>query len=209
MISWPIAAAIESQVFDHVMVSTDDKEIAALAESAGAWVPYLREQRLSDDVTTTASVTVDALHRLSEMGYYFDYVCCLYPTAVFTTARDLSASYQAIVKEGSQTCLAVTPYPATPFRAIVKGPDDRLSAAMPSFQLSRTQDLPKAWHDAGQFCWSHCEQLIMDGQVSMADAIGHEMKMYSVVDIDEEVDFLFAEKLFILKAQTGLNSGDK
>jgi pseudaminic acid cytidylyltransferase len=201
MIYWPLTAAIESQIFNQIVVSTDDTEIADYAKSLGAFVPFRRQSNLSDDYATTASVTVDALHRLSEIGFHYDYVCCLYPTAVFTKAHDLSASYLALVKADSPTCLAITPYHATPFRAMLKDNEAHLSPVISTFQLTRSQDLPEAWHDAGQFCWSSTKQLIEDGQVCMTNAIGHEMERYSVIDIDEEVDFIFAQQLFLLRSR--------
>lgn len=200
MIYWPLITALESKIFNQVVVSTDDAEIADIAKANGAFVPFYRGQYLADDYATTAMVTIDALHQLASIGLEYDYVCCLYPTAVFTTADDLHASYKALVSTDSCTCLAVTEYQATPFRAMIKDNENRLTPAMSNFQLTRSQDLPKAWHDAGQFCWSCTDQLLEDGQVRMSNAIGHEMRKYSVIDIDEEEDFVFAQQLFILRS---------
>jgi pseudaminic acid cytidylyltransferase len=205
MISWPLFAALESKIFEQVVVSTDDAEIAELALSLGASVPFMRDNALSDDFASTAAVTIDALIRLAESGLTYDFVCCLYPTAVFTSAHDLSASFLALIKAESLTCLAVTPYPASPFKAMMKNKNHRIYPVKSEFQLTRSQDLPDAWHDAGQFCWSSVEPLIRDGRVCMADAIGYEMEKYSVVDIDEEVDFLFAQKVFLL-GERGMQS---
>jgi N-acylneuraminate cytidylyltransferase len=200
MIYWPLVAALESNVFNQVVVSTDDSEIADIAKAIGAFVPFYRDDHLADDYATTAMVTIDALRQLASIGLEYDYVCCLYPTAVFTTADDLQASYKALVSAGSCTCLAVTQYHATPFRAMIKDDENRLTPAMSIFQLTRSQDMPEAWHDAGQFCWSCTDQIVKDGQVSMSNAIGHEMRKYSVVDIDEEEDLVFAQQLFILRS---------
>lgn len=198
MIYWPIKAALGSKIFSDVVVSTDDKQIAEVAESHGASIPFYREERLSDDYTSTAEVTIDALRRLSSTSQQYDHVCCLYATAVFTKSHDLLASYQSLVASGSTTCLAVAPYQTTPFRALIKNSKNLLSPTLSAYQLTRSQDLPKAWHDAGQFCWSCTKTLIENGQVCMEDAIGYELEKYSVVDIDEESDFFFAERLFLL-----------
>lgn len=201
MITWVIETALESNIFERVIVSTDDTEIAEIAVSAGANIPFLREKRMADDFTTTASVTAATLLHLSKGGMDYDLVCCLYPTAVFTTPSDIVASHVAMMETGSSTCLAIAEYQASPYRALTRGEDNKLKHSLELFKHSRSQDLPRMWHDAGQFCWSCCDQLIRDGQISMLNAIGHEMKRHSVIDIDDEIDFLFAEKLFLLRGQ--------
>jgi pseudaminic acid cytidylyltransferase len=208
MIAWSIEKAIKTSLFQDIVVSTDDLEIASISQAFGAWIPFMRESELSDDFSSTGAVTFDALSRLSQIGRAYDYVCCLYPTAVFTSTLDLISSYQTLVRAGCSTCLAVTSYSFSPFRALVTGQDDRLHFAYAHYQNSRTQDLPQALHDAGQFCWSRTRDLLASGSVEMNNVIGHMMKKGSVIDIDDEDDLRFAEQLFLHTNRTNRDGNE-
>ncbi len=151
IIAYSIKAALESGVFDEVMVSTDDEEIAAVAREYGASVPFFRSAKTSDDYATTADVIDEVLDRYMENGKKFDVVACIYATAPFVTPQRLMEASSLLDKgifDSAFTCVAYS-YPVQRGLGIDK--DGRISMKWPEYRSSRSQDLETVYHDAGQF----------------------------------------------------------
>lgn len=195
MIAHSIEIAIRSRLFDHVVVSTDDENIATIAEQSGAEVPFFRRSELADDATATAPVIADAVSRCAEMGWQADFVCCIYPCAPFVQPKDLFDALVLLKDSTAAFSFPITQYQNAVQRALRVKPDGTVSAFYPEFELTRSQDLEPAFHDAGQFYWG------------TADAWGRYSKIYEVgiglviphwrvVDIDTADDWKRAELIY-------------
>src|SRR5438270_12846523 len=150
IIAYSIEAALGSGLFDEVMVSTDDDEIAAVAEEHGAAVPFRRSAAMSDDHATTADVLQEVLGEYGGRGRSFDHACCIYPTAPFVTAERLRVAFARLTASGADCVIPVARFGFPIWRAFCMD-DDRLSYVWPEHAPKRSQDLPPAFHDAGQF----------------------------------------------------------
>lgn len=194
LISWAIDIALASGQFDEVVVSTDDDEIATIAESSGASVPFRRPASLADDHASTASVIAHAASHMRERGLVADLVCCLYPAAIFVTTDDLVGARQLLEAATRPYAAAVVPYPHPIQRALQLGTEGELTPVDPEGLAKRTQDLPARWHDAGQFYWGRASAWLA-GQPILPNAVGYPLAVGAVVDIDTEDDWLLAERL--------------
>jgi pseudaminic acid cytidylyltransferase len=149
-----LTTLVESGIFDRVVVSTDDDEIAEISEHAGAWVPFRRSADLSDDFTPTVPVIVDAINRIQDLTQRsVGEVLVAYPAAVFMTAEDLKSSLSMHRESGFDVTMSATTYPAPIFRAWRMLPDGSAEMIWPEHRITRSQDLEPAYHDAGQFYW--------------------------------------------------------
>ena len=196
LISFPIIAALESQMFSEVFVSTDDSEIAEIAKSYGAKVPFLRSPNLADDFTPTIPVIRDSIRKITELNYDFDKCCCIYPTSIFVTPNDLVRAHNQLVGTPSKDfVVSVVKYPYPIQRAL--GMNKRLEISfLNSANLStRSQDLPDTFHDAAQFYWGHKSAWIESDSV-FVNAIGYQLDSSKIQDIDDEEDLRKAEFLF-------------
>ena len=196
IITWSIQAAYQSELFDRVIVSTDDDTIAAVAESAGAEVPFRRPPELSDDHATTLAVMQHAINWFTEHDEFPGQVCCIYATAPFVRAQDLQAGFDLLVKSEADYAFSVTTFPFPIQRALRREPDGRVALFEPRYEQVRSQDLEEAWHDAGQFYWGtgsafHQRRPIMNG-----DSVGLPLPRERVQDIDTEEDWQLAELMF-------------
>jgi N-acylneuraminate cytidylyltransferase len=148
IISYPIEAAINSKAFNRVVVSTDDQEIATVAQKFGADIPFLRTKKNSDDYATTYDVIKEVLEQLDEV---FDYVCCIYPTSVFVSSDILTDALELLEEtEDATSIVSVLSY-SHPIQRALSIPDKYLNSISPEFYNTRTQDLKTHYHDAGQF----------------------------------------------------------
>ena len=147
IISYAIDAAINSNIFAEVMVSTDDNEIAKIALENGAQVPFYRSSRNSDDYSTTADVLIEVLSEYEKKGLKFDYLCCIYPTAPFVTSEKLKLALKKMINEKAEAIIPVVKFSYPPQRAfIIK--DDKLIYKYPENVFKRSQDLESLYHDA-------------------------------------------------------------
>ena len=153
IISYSIRAAIQSGVFQRVIVSTDDSEIADVAQQYGAEIPFIRPPELADDFVGTTPVVRHALETLREQGAVVDSACCIYATAPFVRAEDLVQGYEILQSSGADYAFTVTSFAYPIQRAIVIAPSGRVSMLQPENRVKRSQDLQEAYHDAGQFYW--------------------------------------------------------
>ena len=196
MIAWPIRAAVQSQCFDRIIVSTDDDEIAAVAKQHGAEVPFVRPANLSDDHTGTTPVVAHAVGWQNQHGEAATQVCCLYATAPFVQASDLQRGLGLLNSTGADYAFSVTSY-AFPIQRAIRITADQ---GVEMFQLehfnTRSQDLPEAWHDAGQFYWGQAEAWLAGKPLFSHSSTPVLLPRHRVQDIDTPEDWERAEWLF-------------
>lgn len=191
IIAYSIDVALESAIFDEVMVSSDDEEITQIAKQYGARVPFLRSGKASDDFATTLDVVKEVLDSYRKIGKKFENICILYPTAPFVTIKRLNEGYN---KLGSyQACIPVVAVDYPVWRAF-KLKDETLSYQWPEYETSRSQDLEPLYHDAGQWYWIKTKA-IKDSLVPKQTA-SVKLDTLEVQDIDEEADWKLAELKF-------------
>ncbi|GAA5495484.1 CMP-N,N'-diacetyllegionaminic acid synthase [Rubritalea halochordaticola] len=155
MIVWSIAAALQSNCFDHVVVSTDDPEIAEVARAHGAVTPFIRPAELSDDFTPTLPVLKHAVEASEKaFGSSLETGCCLYATAPFVTPNALIRGRDLLQHHPDlDYAVSVTSFPFPIQRALMLEKNQQLSMVHPEHEMTRSQDLPERYHDAGQFYW--------------------------------------------------------
>jgi len=192
ILCYSIEAALNSGVFDEVMVSTDSEEVEKLAKQYGASVPFLRSKKTSDDFATTADVILEVLDGYKKLGYEFDKVFGIYPTAPFVTAEKLKHAMELLIEKNAKKVMPVTAFSAPPQRGyIMKG--NFLAMKHPENANKRSQDLEKMYHDAGQFYGYDTKAFLeLKGQI-WEDVVPLVMPESEVQDIDNEEDWKIAE----------------
>lgn len=193
IIEYSIRAAIESKLFDQVIVSTDSEKIAEISKGSGALVPFIRSAENSNDTATTIDVLLEVIQNLNEKGLSFDYGCCLYPTAPFITSNKLIDSFNTLIESGQDYLVPVCKYRASPQRAMNLEQDLCLKLIHPEFLKSRSQDLRPAYHDVGQFYWFKITPLLQDKSVFTKKTIGYPISELESQDIDDIEDWKIAE----------------
>ena len=196
IIVWPIKVALSSGLFDQVVVSTDDAEIAEVARAAGALVPYTRPDNLSDDYADTKSVIRHAISELKLENEPEAQVCCIYPTSVFANAQILNEGLEKLISSNCKFVLSVTSVDPSVYRAFTKTAEDRITMLFPDNYGKRTQDLPNLYCDAAQFYWATVAAWQSDLNIFGADSIGVFIDPSRVQDIDNEPQWLAAEQIF-------------
>lgn len=196
IIAWSIAAARESELFDRIIVSTDDEEIASVARSEGAEVPFMRPAELSDDHTGTIPVIAHAVAWQNAEGEAADEVCCIYATVPFIKTADLHHGLNILRLSGAEFAFSVTSYAAPIQRALRIRCGGRVEMFDPDQFNSRSQDLEEAWHDAGQFYWGRSEAWLSDKPLFGTHAAAVPLPRYRVQDIDTQDDWERAELLY-------------
>ena len=194
IIVWPIKAALSSGLFDQVVVSTDDAEIAEVARAAGASVPFMRPENLSDDYVDTKSVI---RHAISELKLKTEVqVCCIYPTSVFADAQLLKNGLEKLNEGKCSFVFSITSVDPSVYRSFTKAADDHITMLFPENYAKRTQDLPSLYCDAAQFYWATVGAWQSDLDIFGADSIGVFLDPSRVQDIDTESQWLAAERIF-------------
>ncbi|CAI8843881.1 Pseudaminic acid cytidylyltransferase [Pseudomonas chlororaphis] len=197
MIARSIATALRSGLFDQVLVSTDDPEIAELARASGATVPFMRPAELADDFTGTGPVIVHALNALREHGEAFDYTCCIYATAPLLQLRYLRQGLAALEDHPEKSfAFSVCSFAFPVQRALTLDEQGALTSLYPEFRNTRSQDLPPAYQDAGQFYWGRSEAWLRGDLVFSPLSLPVILPRHLVQDIDTEEDWLRAEYLY-------------
>lgn len=192
IIAYSIQAAINSRMFDEVMVSTDSEEIASIAKKYGAEVPFLRSEKTSDDYATTVDVLIEVLECYEAAGKKFEFLCCLYPTAPFVTGEKLSAAVNMIKNSKGQSLMPVVKFSYPPQRAVIIH-NGRLKYQYPEFERERSQDLEPIYHDCGQFYICKTEVFKQSHSLITDDTIPFIVPEEEVQDIDTLSDWEFAE----------------
>ena len=196
MIAWSIQAALNSSCIDEVWVSTDDEEIAAIAQTYGAKVPFIRPAHLSDDFATTADVMQHAVQECQiQYQQLPDYVCCLYATAPFVQQQDLLQGFELIQSKDLDYVFSATNYSFPIQRAIKIDSDGKVNMFSPEFFNTRSQDLEEAWHDAGQFYWGTAQAWLQKHTVFSPNSNIISLPSYRVQDIDTLSDWHRAEMI--------------
>lgn len=196
MIAWSIEAAKASACFDKIVVSTDNREIANVAEQWGAEVPFIRPKDLADDHTGTLPVIHHAVQWLKDHDFAVDHACCLYATAPFVSAEDIQRGYQFIQQTSSSYAFSVTSYAFPIQRAIRITESGQVAMFNPEYFHTRSQDLEEAWHDAGQFYWGTSKAWLEKKPIFCEDSVPVKLPRHRVQDIDTPEDWARAEWLF-------------
>lgn len=199
IISWSIQLAIESKLFENVIVSTDSQEIATISTLSGAEVPFLRPAELSDDHTTTLDVVQHAIKNFEKAFYLPDFVCCLYPTTPLLRVQDLTKSFEILKARDDQSlfCQAVAEFPSDIQRALTVGKDFKLHQVDKKQEFFRSQDLEKHFYDAGQFYWGYSKNWLEKNSIRES-SLAYILPKWTSVDINSESDWEQAELLFEL-----------
>lgn len=195
MIAWSIAAAQQSGCFDRIIVSTDDAEIAQVAQAHGANVPFMRPPELSDDHAGTIPVIAHAVAWQNQNGAQAQDVCCIYATAPFVQSADLQRGLQTLQSSGADYAFSVTSYAFPIQRAIRINAQQRVEMFQPEYFDTRSQDLEEAWHDAGQFYWGKASAWLAGKLLFSQDAAPVPLPRHRVQDIDTPEDWHRAELL--------------
>lgn len=196
IIAYSIEAALKSDLFDRVIVSTDDEEIAAVSREHGAECPFFRPASLADDHATTDDVIRHAITWLNDHNHAVAYLCCIYATAPFICPDHLIEGYQKLIASDKQFAFSITRYPFPIQRALRMDADGKLDAFFRQYSSTRSQDLVEAYHDAGQFYWGRAEAFLAGEEVYSTLSIPIILPRYLVQDIDTEEDWRQAELMY-------------
>lgn len=192
ILAYSIEAALNSGIFDEVMVSTDDKEIAEVALAFGAKVPFYRSEKTSDDYATTAEVLTEVLDQYEKLGRTFDWMCCIYPTAPFVTAGKLQAAFAKLQVAGANALLPVVKFSYPPQRCFVIN-DNKLAYKWPEYMKARSQDLEPFYHDVGQFYFVKTSVFKNTLTLVPEVTVPYPLDEMEVQDIDNMDDWNIAE----------------
>ena len=198
MIAYSIKAAIASGCFDKIVVSTDDEEIAQVARSYGAEVPFMRPRELSDDHTATIPVIAHAISASVNDVSEVEAVCCIYATAPFVQPAFIQEAYTKLKETQSAYCFSATSFPFPIQRAIRLTPDHHVEMFSPEHFMTRSQDLEEAYHDAGQFYWGTPEAWLEGKIIFAPHSSAILLPRHLVQDIDTPEDWMRAE--FMMRA---------
>ncbi len=196
IIAYSIQAAQETGLFSKIVVSTDSRELAEIAISYGAEVPFIRPAELSDDFTGTDAVILHALNWLIEHGEDTQYVCCIYATAPFIQPEYIRIGFELFKKANATSAFTVTTYPYPIYRSLKTNDNKRLEMIWPDYLNVRSQDLSEAYHDAGQFYWADVKKYLIEKKLFSRDAIPIVLPRYLVQDIDTSEDWQRAEVMY-------------
>ena len=193
MIAWSIEAAKNSGLFDRIIVSTDDVEIAEVAKQWGAEVPFMRPVELSNDYAGTTEVIAHATQWALDQGLDLDAVCCIYATAPFVQEADLKRGLEALESGDWAYAFTATDFAAPIFRSFKQNADGGIEMFFPEYFSTRSQDLPTALHDAGQFYWGRPSAWLEGKRIFDRHSVPIIVPRWRVQDIDNQDDWERAE----------------
>lgn len=194
MLAYSIETAFKSGLFEEVMVSTDDEEIAEVARQYGANVPFMRSAETASDFATTTDVLREVINNYKKQGKMYDNFCCFYATAPLVQSKDVVVAFECL-QQSVFTCV----YPVVQFsypiwRCLDLADDGTLQRHWPEYENSRSQDLPKEYHDTGTFYWYKTKDWLA-GNIKVG---GIEVSETTIQDIDTETDWQLAEMKYKL-----------
>lgn len=192
MIAWSIEAAKLSGAFDHIIISTDDAEIAEIGKQWGAEVPFMRPVNLSGDYAGTTEVIAHAIRWMHEQRWTIDAVCCLYATP-FVRAEDINLGLNAMQSGSWEYAFTATDFDAPVFRSFYLLPEGGVEMFFPEHFETRSQDIPVAMHDAGQFYWGRPSAWLEGKRIFDRHSFPVVIPRWRVQDIDTEEDWKRAE----------------
>lgn len=195
MIAWSIESAKAAGLFAHIIVSTDDEEIADVAKSWGAEVPFMRPEELSNDFAGTTEVITHATKWAQDQGWPLEAVCCIYATAPFVRQNDLQRGLDALRSGPWAYAFTAAEFAAPVFRSFKQVESGGIEMFFPEYFSSRSQDLPMALHDAGQFYWGLPNAWLSGKQIFDKHSIPVLIPRWRVQDIDTVDDWLHAEMM--------------
>jgi pseudaminic acid cytidylyltransferase len=204
IIAYSIEAALESDCFDQVIVSTDDNEISEVAKRYGAYVPFIRPDELSNDYVGTIPVIKHAIEWMEGDSNHIENVCCLYATAPFVQSQIISKAFEKLQESNADYCLSVTSFAFPIQRAIKIVQGDKVDMFYPEHFNARSQDLEEAYHDAGQFYWGKAQAFIDELPLFSEVATSYALPRYLVQDIDTQEDWIRAEVMFRVLQETNI-----
>jgi len=196
MIVWSIEAAKTSGLFELIIVSTDDADIARVAKQWGAEVPFMRPVELSDDYAGTTEVIAHATQWTLDQGFDVDAVCCIYATAPFVQVEDIKRGWDALNAGDWAYAFTVTDFASSIFRSFKQSSEGGLEMFFPEYFSTRSQDLPTALHDAGQFYWGRPSAWIGNKRIFDRHSVPVIIPRWRVQDIDTQDDWKRAELIF-------------
>ncbi|MBQ7926857.1 MAG: pseudaminic acid cytidylyltransferase [Lachnospiraceae bacterium] len=197
ILAYSIEAALGTGLFDTVMVSTEDEEIAQVAREYGAQVPFYRSAATADDFATTNDVLLEVLEEYEKRGEHFDMACCIYPTAPFITADKIKSAVEKLQASDADTLIPVVAFSYPPQRAMIEM-EGRLVFEYPQYLDSRSQDLTPHYHDAGQFYVFRTEAFRKNKKLMVGNIIPFALSEKEVQDIDNQTDWELAEMKYHL-----------
>lgn len=194
MLAYSIVAALATELFDEVMVSTDDEEIAEIACKYGAKVPFMRSAETASDFATTSDVLREVLGKYAEQGLDFDNFCCVYATAPMIQSKDIIFAYNRLIESEFSVVYPVVAFSYPIWRCLDLAENGSMKRHWPEFENSRSQDLPKEYHDTGTFYWYKTREWLK-GNFKIG---GIEVDETTIQDIDTETDWKLAEMKYKL-----------
>lgn len=203
LIAYSIETAIDSNLFDKIIVSTDDEEVAQVSKQYGAEVPFVRPKELSDDFTGTNDVVKHAINWFLEQGAQVDYACCIYATAPLLKSQYLKQGLEKLQAYDKSFAFSVSSFPA-PIQRAMRVVDNGVSMFYPEHLLTRSQDLEEAYHDAGQFYWGRVKAFLDDENVFSQHSCPVVLPRDLVQDIDTMEDWNKAELMYKIAQQEAL-----
>lgn len=192
IIAYGIEAAINSGIFEEVMVSTDSEEIAEIARQYGARIPFMRREKTGNDFATTADVLIEVLEDYKALRKQYDYFACIYPTAPFVTASKLVDAMASLKKERADALVSVVRFSFPPQRGFVIK-NGNIHYQYPQFEKTRSQDLEPIYHDCGQFYFCSCESFMKNQTLIQQRTIPYVVNEEEAQDIDTMSDWNIAE----------------
>ena len=202
IIAYSIEAALKSNCFSQVIVSTDDDEISEVAKKYGAHVPFVRPDELSNDYVGTIPVIKHTIEWMEDNNNYIENVCCLYATAPFIKSKIISKAYQQLKNSSADYCFSVTSFAFPIQRAIRIVQDNKVDMFYPEHFNTRSQDLEEACHDAGQFYWGKAQAFKAELPLFSEVATPYDLPRYLVQDIDTMEDWIRAEAMHKVLQET-------
>ena len=160
IIAYSIETALNSNLFDEVMVSSDDDEILKISEKYGASIPFVRSSPNSNDYATTIDVISEVIEKYKNIGKEFEYTCCIYPCAPFITENILKQSFEHLQQEKYDCIFPVVPFSFPIQRAVRINSKDRIEMFQPEYMQTRSQDLENSFHDVGQYYFFKTKKII-------------------------------------------------
>jgi pseudaminic acid cytidylyltransferase len=193
------------QIFDRVIVTTESEEIASIAKIAGAEVPFMRPTQLADDHTNTATVVEHAIIEAEKIyKTEIEYACCIYATAPFLRPEDIRKGFELLKSSGAGAAFSVTSYAFPVFRAQKINKNGQLEMFWPEYELTRSNDLPEAYHDAGQFYWLDAQNFLREKRMYAKKSVPVVLPRLLVQDIDTPEDWVTAEVMYQICKSKGL-----
>lgn len=201
ILCYSIEAARCAGVFDEIMVSTDDKEIAAIAQTAGAGVPFFRSSETAGDYASTDDVIMEVLRSYQKLGQDFASFCCIYPTAPFLSGQRLRSAMELL--DTAESVMPVVSFSYPPQRGLLIDTDGFLKRQFPQYATARSQDLPTVYHDCGQFYACRTDAFFREGTTDVPGLLPLVLTEMEVQDIDTMEDWQMAELKYQMLHQRG------